>query len=69
MAKEWIVLGRSAAALGWAETFFASSAVAARVNVRSFSFNLEGRFRESNLSISATRLALLPVPGPARIRP
>ena len=33
MAKEWIVLGRSAAAAGCSETFFASSPVAALVNV------------------------------------
>lgn len=66
MENEWTVLGRSAAAAGRSETFLASSAVAARVNVSSF---MRGAgFWATSGSSNATSVALFPVPGPAGTR-
>ncbi len=66
IANECIVLGLSAAAAGCSDTLFASSAVAARVNVSSLIF---GRGNSCSSSFTnATSVALLPVPGPANMR-
>ena len=67
MANEWMVLGLLATTFGWSDALLASSLVAARVNVSSLMRGV-GSTRASS-SISATTVALLPVPGPARMTP